>query len=68
MAVIKYHDQSNPEKKGLLSESTLGYDSGGLESIDRSFCPDWSRSLSVPNKYIEAYINQKLFGLLAEAY
>lgn len=29
VAMIKYHDQSNPDKKGLLLESTLGYDSGG---------------------------------------
>lgn len=34
VAVIKYHGQSNPEKKGLLFESTLGYDSGGLESVN----------------------------------
>ena len=32
--------------------------------VDGSFCPTWSHSHSVPNKYTEAYINYKLLGLL----
>ena len=36
--------------------------------IDRNFCPAKFHSHSVPKKHIEAYINYKLFGLLAQAY
>lgn len=36
--------------------------------VDKSFFPAQFRSRSVPNKLTEAYINYKLFGLLAQAY
>ena len=36
--------------------------------VDGSFCPAWFYSHSVPKKHKEAYINYKLFGLLAQGY
>ena len=36
--------------------------------VDRSFCPTWYHSGSVPKKHTEVYINYKLFVLLAQDY
>lgn len=40
----------------------------GEDAVDRSFCPVWFHSLSIPKKHVEAYINYKLVGLLAQAF
>ena len=39
-----------------------------LGPVDRGFCPAQSCRRSVPKKHTEAYINYKLFDLLAQAY
>lgn len=36
--------------------------------VNGSFCPIQSRSHLVPKKHTEAYLNYKLFDILAQAY